>query len=143
MWYRPDGRYDDQLTVDDVTLSVLPMSHQYAYVTLISSLLVGHRIVVMSPFKPDEYVRLADKYKVNACRDVNKTFVFSRPRKDQDQDRRVVIFTSAKEDMQSSLSVCLFATLRRNFRTDLLEISRESWQRIVEQTTKCWWRSGS
>ena len=90
MWYRPDGRYDDQLTVDDVTLSVLPMSHQYAYVTLISSLLVGHRIVVMSPFKPDEYVRLADKYKVNACRDVNKTFVFSRPRKDQDQDLSLI-----------------------------------------------------
>jgi len=81
MWYRPDGHYDDQLTVDDVTLSVLPMSHQYGYVTVISSLLVGHRIVVMSQFKPDEYVRLADKYKVNACRDVNKTF-FS-----QDQDK--------------------------------------------------------
>ena len=56
------------------------------------------------------------------------------------------IFTSAKEDMQSSLFVCLFvclfvATLRKNFRTDLHEIFTVGWQWASEQVLKFWWRS--
>jgi len=65
LWYHPDGRYDDQLTADDVTLAVLPMCHQYCWMSVASFLLVGHRVVVVPQFKPDEYVRLVDKYKVN------------------------------------------------------------------------------
>jgi len=40
-----------------------------------------------------------------------------------------VIITYTKEDMQSSLFVCLLATLglRENFWTDLHEIFREGW----------------
>ena len=41
------------------------------------------------------------------------------------------------------LSVCLLATLRKNFQTDLHEIFREGWQWANEQTVKFWWRSGS
>ena len=41
------------------------------------------------------------------------------------------------------LSVCLLATLRRNFQTDLHEIFREGWQWVDEQLIKFWWRSGS
>jgi len=41
------------------------------------------------------------------------------------------------------LSVCLLATLRKNFRMDLHEIFREGWQWANEQMVKCWWRSGS
>ena len=41
------------------------------------------------------------------------------------------------------LSVCLLATLRKNFGTDLHEIFREGWQRASEQITKIWWRSVS
>jgi len=41
------------------------------------------------------------------------------------------------------LSVCLFATLRKNFLTDLHEIFREGWQWASERTFKFWWRSGS
>jgi len=41
------------------------------------------------------------------------------------------------------LSVCLLATLRKNFRTDLHEIFREGWQWANEQVIKFWWRYGS
>jgi len=40
-------------------------------------------------------------------------------------------------------SVCLLATLRKNFPTDLHEICREGRKRANEQTIKFWWRSGS
>ena len=40
-------------------------------------------------------------------------------------------------------SVCLLASLRKNFRTDLHEIFREGWQWASEQIVKFWWRSGS
>ena len=36
------------------------------------------------------------------------------------------------------LSVCLLATLRKNFQTDLHEIFREGWQWDSEQTDKFW-----
>jgi len=49
-----------------------------------------------------------------------------------------IFITSAKEDMQSSLSVCLLATLRKNFQTDLHEIFREGWQWANEHMTKFW-----
>jgi len=53
--------------------------------------------------------------------------------------------TSAKKDMLSCrcLPVCLLATLRKNFRTNLHEIFREGWQWDNEQMVKFWWRSGS
>jgi len=35
----------------------------------------------------------------------------------------------------------MLATLRKNFRTDLHEVFRKSWQRANEQTVKFWWRS--
>ena len=54
-----------------------------------------------------------------------------------------VFITSAKKVVLSSLFVCLLATLRKNFPTDLHEISREGWQWITKQTIKFWWRSGS
>jgi len=38
--------------------------------------------------------------------------------------------------MFSSLLVCLLATLRKNFRTDLHEIFREGWQWANEQMIK-------
>jgi len=41
------------------------------------------------------------------------------------------------------LSVCLLATLRKNFRTDLHEISKEGWQLAVKQTVKFWRRCES
>ena len=41
------------------------------------------------------------------------------------------------------LSVCLSATLRKNFQTDLHEIFREGWQWASEQNIKFWWRSVS
>jgi len=41
------------------------------------------------------------------------------------------------------LSVCLLATLRKNFRTDLHEVFREGWQWAKEQMIKLWCRSGS
>jgi len=41
------------------------------------------------------------------------------------------------------LSVCLLATLRKNFQTDLHEIFREGWQWANEQMMKFLWRSGS
>jgi len=59
------------------------------------------------------------------------------------------LFTSAKEDIVVCLyvclspGVCLLATLRRKFRTDLHEIFREGWQWINRQTITFWWRSGS
>ena len=43
------------------------------------------------------------------------------------------LVTSAKEDMFSSLSLWLFATSRKNFRTDLHEIFSEGWQWTNEQ----------
>ena len=57
------------------------------------------------------------------------------------------VITSTNEDMFSSLfvclsislSVCLLATLCKNFQTDLHEIFRESWQWANEQVIKCWW----
>jgi len=42
-----------------------------------------------------------------------------------------------------SLFVCLLATLRKNFRTDLHEISGERWQETNEQMVKFCWRSES
>ena len=45
--------------------------------------------------------------------------------------------------MSVCLSVCLSATLRKNFRTDLHEIFREGWQWVSEQVIKFCWRSGS
>jgi len=41
------------------------------------------------------------------------------------------------------LFVCLLATLRKNFQTDLHEIIRECWQWSKEQMIEFWWRSGS
>jgi len=41
------------------------------------------------------------------------------------------------------LFVCLLATLRKNFRTDLHDMFCEGWQWISEQLFKFWWRSGS
>ena len=41
------------------------------------------------------------------------------------------------------LFVCLLATLRKNFRTDLHEIFREGWQWAIEQKIKFWWGSWS
>jgi len=41
------------------------------------------------------------------------------------------------------LSVCLLATLRKNFKTDLHEMCREGWQWISKQMIKFWWRSRS
>jgi len=45
--------------------------------------------------------------------------------------------------MFSSLFVCLLATLRKNFQTDLYGIFREDWQWANEQMIKFWWRSRS
>jgi len=42
-----------------------------------------------------------------------------------------------------SLFVCLLATLRKNFQTDLHEIFKEGWQWAIEQMFKFWWRFGS
>ena len=44
-----------------------------------------------------------------------------------------IIFTSTKEDIFSSLSVCLLATLHKNFQTNLHEIFWEGWQRPVNE----------
>ena len=55
----------------------------------------------------------------------------------------VGIITSTKEVMFLSLFVCLLATLRKNFQTDLHEVFREGWQWANEQMIKFWWRSGS
>ena len=59
----------------------------------------------------------------------------------------VFVVTSAKEVMFSSLfvclSVCLLATLRKNFQTDLHEIFREGWQWASEQMIRFWRRSDS
>ena len=41
------------------------------------------------------------------------------------------------------LSVCLLATLRKNFGTDLHIIFREGWQWAIEKLVKFRWRSGS
>jgi len=41
------------------------------------------------------------------------------------------------------LSVCLLATLRKNFQSDLHESFREGWQWASEQLIKFWWLSGS
>ena len=41
------------------------------------------------------------------------------------------------------LPVCLLATLRKNFQTDLHEIFRDGWQWASEQLVKFWLRSGS
>jgi len=65
----------------------------------------------------------------------------------------LLLITSAKEEVMFSslcvclsvrLSVCLSATLRKNFRTDLHEIFREGWQWTNERIMiKFSWRSGS
>jgi len=58
-----------------------------------------------------------------------------------------LVIISAKEDMFLSLfvclSICLLATVHKNFRADLHEIFREGWQWVNKQTIKFWWRSGS
>ena len=41
------------------------------------------------------------------------------------------------------LSVCLLATLRKNFRTDLHKFFKVGQQWANEQVVKFWWRSGS
>jgi len=52
------------------------------------------------------------------------------------------LITSAREDCnRRCLFVCLLATLRKNFWTDLHEIFRECWQLGNEQTVTFWWRS--
>ena len=58
------------------------------------------------------------------------------------------ITTSAKEAMQLwlfvvCLSVCLLATLHKNFWIDLHEIFRQGWQWASEQMIKFWSRLGS
>jgi len=64
--YCSDAQYDDQLTTDDVSLAVLPMSHQFGIVvTICVFLTLGHQVIVMSRFSPNEYVRLVSKYKVS------------------------------------------------------------------------------
>jgi len=55
----------------------------------------------------------------------------------------ILIFTSVKEDVKIVIIVCLLATLRKNFQTDLREIYREVWQWANEQMIKIWWRFGS
>ena len=40
-------------------------------------------------------------------------------------------------------SVCVLATLRENFQTNLHDIFKEGWQWSNEQTLKFWWPSGS
>ena len=42
--------------------------------------------------------------------------------------------------MFSSLSVCLLATLRKNFQTDLHDILRENWQWADKQMIKFRWQ---
>ena len=49
-----------------------------------------------------------------------------------------LFITSAKEVMFSLLSVCLLATLRKNFQMDLHEIVWEGWQWASEQMIKFW-----
>jgi len=56
----------------------------------------------------------------------------------------MALITSDKEVMFSSLfvvclSVCLLATLRKNFGADLHEIFREGWQWATEQMVNFWW----
>jgi len=41
------------------------------------------------------------------------------------------------------LSLCMLATLPKNFQTDLHELFREGWHWASEQKVKFWWRSGS
>jgi len=41
------------------------------------------------------------------------------------------------------LSLCLLATLHKNFQMDLHEIFRDGWQWASEQMIKFWWWSGS
>jgi len=59
----------------------------------------------------------------------------------------LAIFTSANEVIFSSLfvclSVCLLATLRKNFGMDLHKIFRAGCQWPIEQMIKFWWQSGS
>ena len=55
----------------------------------------------------------------------------------------VCLVTSANKVMFSSLSVCLLATLRENFGTDMHEIFREGWQWTNKEMVTFWWRSGS
>ena len=59
-----------------------------------------------------------------------------------------VIITSAKDycflrSLFVCLFVCLSATLRKYFQTELHEIFREGWQCTIEQMVTFWWRSGS
>jgi len=56
------------------------------------------------------------------------------------EEKVTLVITSAKDDMSSPLfvclSVCLLATLRKNFRTDLHEIFRVGCQWANEQMIK-------
>ena len=49
-----------------------------------------------------------------------------------------IVVTSTIVIVIVCLSVCLLATLRKNFRTDLHEIFREGWQWANEKTIKFW-----
>jgi len=52
----------------------------------------------------------------------------------------LALITSAKEDVFSSLFVCLLATLCKNFQTDLHDIFMENWQWADKQMIKFWWQ---
>jgi len=54
-----------------------------------------------------------------------------------------IYLQSRRSCFRRCLSVCLLASLRKNFQTSLHEVFREGWQRVNEQTIKFWWRSGS
>jgi len=54
----------------------------------------------------------------------------------------ILLITSAKADVFSSLFVCLSVCLSVS-RTDLHETFREGWQWSSKQIIKFWWRSGS
>jgi len=54
-----------------------------------------------------------------------------------------VMFSSVFDRLSGCLCVCLLATLRKNFRTDLHEIFTEGWQWVNEQMVKFRWLTGS
>ena len=74
------------------------------------------------------FIRTLCKYQQNTATTLTKLNYDRITRKHE----RKLISTSAKEDMFSSLFVCLLATLRRNFQTDVHEIFREGCQYASE-----------